>query len=174
MNRQVLAARVAALITVSGMVAALASPVVIHDNGQTRPLPGSDPHIPAAPPPAVMPDGYDVTALFPVSTPSMTPGIGLAPLAAPAPDRLQRLPYPLFLVGSDPLSLHWLADRRDRLMALKAIGFVIEAATLADYQAVLTVAGPELIVVPGSAERLAELLGLRHYPVLLTREEVLP
>lgn len=146
---------------------------VIFDSGLTVPLPDQDDTTLTPQPAPQTPDGYPLTALFPVSTPSMRPGrsaVNRQRLAA----RLERLSTPLFLIGSDTLSLDWLARHRERLIALGAIGFLVEAKTAADFQTVLGVAGPDLIIVPGSAERLAGVLGLSHYPVLLSGEELDP
>ena len=142
---------------------------VIYDNGQTIALPKPNAAIQSAEPQP--PAHYDFSQLFPIHTPSMRvspPNSAHSRQLQP----LQRLPGPLFLIGSDRLSQQWLIQHRDRLIALGAIGFLIEAESLADYQAVLALAGAELVIVPSSAEQLAKVLDLQTYPLLLTREGI--
>lgn len=157
---------VAALIS----VAVQAEPVVLHDSGQTEPLAPylasvqvepTDSAATAAPP-----SGYNLAALFPIRTPSMTPGpVWLSP---DQQARLRGLPRPLFLLGADSLSRAWLVEQRGQLEAVGAVGFLVNAESLAELSALQQLAGPGLIIVPASAETLAQVLGLRHYPLLLT------
>ena len=158
---------------ISGAAVA-AEPIVIYDTGFTRPLPNPGIRFQQTPPTPQSPSAYELALLFPVRTPSMRPGSAVPARDAALLERLRRLPGPLFLIGSDDLSLRWLSERQQQLIELGAIGFLVDAETLADYQAVLSIAGAELVIVPSSAEQLAEVLGLRHYPVLLTREGIVP
>ena len=154
--------------------AAVAELRVIYDNGQTHDLPAHKAAIQQTPTMPSLPSGYDFSRLFPVHTPTLQPGRAVAAHSAELLETLRRLPGPLFLIGSDTLSLRWLAAQREHLIARKAIGFLVEADSLADYQRVLDIAGQELVIVPSSAERLAEVLGLQYYPVLLTRDGLQP
>lgn len=80
---------------------------------------------------------------------------------------------PFFLMGDDATSRAWLLARRDALHALKAIGFIVEVRTAADLRALRTLA-PNLTLVPASADDLAQRLGIRHYPVLITPTAIEP
>lgn len=80
---------------------------------------------------------------------------------------------PFFLIGDDATSRAWLVVRRDALRALQAIGFVVEVDTAADLQSLRQLA-PGLTLVPASADDLAQRLGIRHYPVLITPTAIEP
>ena len=144
-----------------------ALPVVILDSGKTEPvakyLPQSRGKLSdqANGPPSL--SQLQAKAL-PVSTPSMTPG-NVATLA-------KHFPYvqqPIFLVGDDELSRTWLHKKRAQLKAIGAVGLLIQAQ---DMQAVqrMTALADGLPLTPASAEGFARDLGLRHYPVLISRE----
>lgn len=154
---------------------------VIYDSGHTRalaPLLDSDdeaardptqahaePDLQSAPP---LPE-LNSTALLPIRTPELIPGV-----VSPGPLALANgavLPRPLFLVGSDPASLQWLARQRDALAAAGAIGMLVEAASAEDLAAVAK-AGAGLPILPAAASDIARALGLRHIPVLLSRDGI--
>ena len=74
---------------------------------------------------------------------------------------------PLFLIGDDERSRAWLQQRQAALRELGAVGLVVNvesAAALAELRRLA--AG--LILSPASGDDLAQRLGLRHYPVLIT------
>ena len=168
-RRDSLAYRAAhALLLASGMwsVACFAAPVVIHDTGRTQPL--DDYYAPLA--------GADSTtelrqpqvpasvadAVLPIRTPEMSPGtVGKRAIDKPL------LAQPLFLVGADELSQRWLRRHRARLLQLNAVGMLVEAQTAQDLERVASIADG-LPIAPASASDVARLLGLRHYPVLIS------
>ncbi|WP_454837434.1 integrating conjugative element protein [Pseudomonas veronii] len=73
---------------------------------------------------------------------------------------------PMFLVGDDDRSRQWLRER-DNPGELNAVGLVVNVAS-ADALATLRGLVPGLTLSPVSGDDLAERLGLRHYPVLVT------
>ncbi|ERS11647.1 hypothetical protein Q668_18640 [Alcanivorax sp. PN-3] len=74
---------------------------------------------------------------------------------------------PFFLIGTDPDSVRWLKQRRDRLVELRAVGMVVNVATAEDLAA-LREQAPDLELRPIPGDDLAERFGLDHYPVLIT------
>ncbi len=76
---------------------------------------------------------------------------------------------PFFLVGDDPLSLRWLEARGEILRELNAVGLVVEVASVEGLQRLREVA-PGLELRPTPGDDLAGLLGLVHYPVLVTAQ----
>ena len=74
---------------------------------------------------------------------------------------------PLFLVGDDERSRAWLRQRVEVLRELGAVGLVVNAESQVALDALRRLA-PELILSPVSADDLAQRLGIRHYPVLIT------
>jgi integrating conjugative element protein (TIGR03765 family) len=111
--------------------------------------------------------GEPLKHYLPIRSPSLTPG------PAEARRLTTRFLQPLFLVGSDPESLRWLAANRERLTQLHAVGMLVQAETMAEVQAVTAVA-QGLPLLPASGEAFAAELRIPHYPVLITREGIGP
>lgn len=74
---------------------------------------------------------------------------------------------PAFLIGDDERSRAWLHERRAALHELGAIGLVVNVGS-AEALAALRELAPDLTLSPVSGDDLAQRLGLRHYPVLIT------
>ncbi|ERI54488.1 integrating conjugative element protein [Pseudomonas sp. EGD-AK9] len=74
---------------------------------------------------------------------------------------------PLFLVGDDERSRTWLRQRAPHLREIDAVGLVVNVAS-AEALATLRTLVPSLSLAPVTGDDLAERLGLRHYPVLIT------
>ncbi|KFF48754.1 hypothetical protein GY26_12115 [Gammaproteobacteria bacterium MFB021] len=78
---------------------------------------------------------------------------------------------PVFLVGDDDLSRQWLAQRGDILREMNAVGLVVQVADEPSLQA-LRNAAQGLEIRPVSGDGLAERLGLRHYPALISQRGI--
>ena len=74
---------------------------------------------------------------------------------------------PLFLIGDDAMSKAWLSQRRDQLQQLNAIGIVVNVASAERFAEVQRWAGG-LQMVPAPSNDLAQRLGIKHYPLLIT------
>jgi len=85
------------------------------------------------------------------------------------PKALRYLQRPLFLVGSDTVSKEWLAEKREQLIQVGAVGLLIEAKDRSEVEGILVLA-EGLRIIPASAEGFAAKLGLTHYPILLSKE----
>jgi integrating conjugative element protein (TIGR03765 family) len=116
---------------------------------------------------AVPTSRYHEAQMLPVRSSRLTPGTERARVLAIAGLS------PFFLIGNDATSRAWLLARHDALRAARAIGFVVEVRT-ADELAALRQLAPELTLVPASADDLAQRLGIRHYPVLITPTAIEP
>ena len=153
---------------------------VIHDSGRTRPLEPLLSSLLSAPEPAdkarqtdfiaAQPAGpADLSALLPIHSPGLSPG--KLDSARIRPDVMLRLARanvrPFFLVGSDSLSLRWLASHRDTLAAIGAMGLLVQAETTAEIRRVAE-AARGLPLTPGAGSDLAAVLGIDRYPVLIT------
>jgi len=109
--------------------------------------------------------------------PIRSPGLAVGDTADSQlnPEVLARLaqgnPRPFFLIGSDALSVQWLATYHDTLKALGAVGMLVQADTEADVRRVAEVA-QGLSISLGSGSDLAAALGIQHYPVLITRDGI--
>jgi integrating conjugative element protein (TIGR03765 family) len=106
-------------------------------------------------------------AMLPVRSARLSPG--------DEPRRVIRAPglSPLFLVGDDDRSRAWLRQRRAALQELRAVGLVVNVATPEALVALRRLA-PGLMLSPISGDDLAQRLGIRHYPVLITATGIEP
>jgi integrating conjugative element protein (TIGR03765 family) len=80
---------------------------------------------------------------------------------------------PFFLIGCDDTSLQWLEENRARLLVLRAFGLVVQAPSVEAYRRLESVA-EGLVIRPVAGDLLAEHLGIRHYPVLVTGDGFFP
>lgn len=115
-------------------------------------------------PPAqiTLPTQVTTADMLPIQSQRLTPGI-----VEPRAIRLLGLATPLFLVGDDPASLQWLAQRQPVLMRLGAIGWAVNVADATGLQRLREAAGG-LAVLPIHGDDLAGRIPLQHYPVLIT------
>jgi integrating conjugative element protein (TIGR03765 family) len=187
MNRILVAATAALLAAADaqerGPITKNSSPplTVVEDKGGTSALPyyralnpqDVQPGEPAAPqpaPPSKPRFGSPAeaeAAMLPVRSARLTPG--------DEPRRVIRAPglTPLFLIGDDDRSRAWLQQRGKDLQALRAVGLVVNVAT-PEALAALRRLAPGLILSPASGDDLAQRLGLKHYPVLITATGIEP
>ncbi|WP_099074361.1 integrating conjugative element protein [Proteus alimentorum] len=101
-----------------------------------------------------------LVSLLPVSTPELTPGY--------QPSRtlnLSGMP-PLFLIGDDDFSRRWLTEKKEQLIELNAVGYVVNVDTETAWDTLNELA-QGLTLLPVSGSDLALRLGLTHYPVLI-------
>ncbi|MDR0770556.1 MAG: integrating conjugative element protein [Burkholderiales bacterium] len=75
---------------------------------------------------------------------------------------------PLFLVGTDELSVAWLKQRGAALREIGAVGLVVNVSDASSLAALRKVADG-LTLIPASGDDIAGLLNIDHYPVLITR-----
>ena len=163
------------LLNVIGIVIGLiptlagAALTVIYDSGETQPiapfldaLESSDitaPRRPTIQPPQL--GAADLATLLPIRSPGLTPG----PVQPNTHDRPFTRPF--FLIGSDNLSRQWLLEHRNRLKKIGAVGMLVQADTMDDLQTIAELAAG-LSIMPASASDIAKVLGVSHYPVLIT------
>lgn len=104
---------------------------------------------------------FSETDILPVRSGRLSPG--------EEPRRVIQAPglRPMFLIGDDDRSRQWLRERAAVLGELKAVGLVVNVVS-AEALAALRGLVPDLILSPVSGDDLAQRLGLRHYPVLIT------
>jgi integrating conjugative element protein (TIGR03765 family) len=120
-----------------------------------------------APAPLTDPRPVSEADMLPVRSAKLTPGtVERRVIEAPG---LQAF----FLVGDDAVSLAWLRRRATSLREHGAVGLVVNVATV-EGLARLRAAAPGLTLAPVPADDLAERLGVRHYPVLITSTRIEP
>ena len=175
------------LLAIVAASSASADLTVIYDSGQTQPLspllgplqadktPATDPAKASDPNRSSksMLGPAELSNLLPLQSPGLEVGdSGDTPLSPEVLTRLaQGNPRPFFLVGSDAVSLQWLAYHRDTLRSLGAVGMLVQADTEADVRRVADVA-QGLSITLGSGSDLAATLGIDRYPVLITADGI--
>lgn len=172
------------LLTAAVAASAIAEITVIHDSGETQPLapylrpmqvekPRNSRVRNTLPLPSVRAAADRLRLPLPLRSEVMHSGPYTAPsLAAAVAARLRvSNPQPFFLLGSEARSLEWLAQHHETLQALGAVGLLVQAETEDDVRRIAAIA-PELPISLGSGDDLAEVLGIRVYPVLVTGEGI--
>jgi integrating conjugative element protein (TIGR03765 family) len=150
-------------------VIAQAELTVIYDSGNTRPVApflevfeSADEGSQQSPVPITPQIGAaDPKAWLPIQSPGLTTG----PVQARAHDRPFARPF--FLIGSDAQSRQWLKDNRDRLKEIGAVGMLVQANTIEDLHAIAKLANG-LSILPAAGSDIAQALGIKHYPVLIS------
>lgn len=105
----------------------------------------------------------DKASVLPIRTPELSPGV-LEARSLSMPGMRS-----IFLIGDDERSRRWLALRRDQLIQLNAVGYVVNIASESAWNDLQSQAnGLELLPVSGSD--LAVRLGISHYPVLISEK----
>lgn len=166
-------ARMAALILAwCSAIPAMADPIVLRDLGPTRPV--TDYGIPslAAPrqPVSLPAMDLDAAAIAP-SYPVKSPGLAVGDVTPTAVNLPQLADRPIFIIGSDATSRRWLAQHQSRLAQINAIGILAQAEGPEDFNAMKALAG-SLPLAAINAQETARLLGLAHYPVLVSAQRI--
>lgn len=156
------------LVLLGCALPAMAAPVVLQDQGPTRPIQEYGiPHIelPRQPLPLPAKTGGPaaIAPSFPVRTPGLTAG-AFTPVTVSLPQMADR---PIFIIGSDAVSRNWLARHQSRLAQINAIGILAQAEGPEDFNAMKALAG-NLPLAAINAQELAQILGLSHYPALVS------
>lgn len=169
MNHIVLIAAIGLLSTTIVFAQTASAPlIVVEDRGGDSALPYYRPLNPqpddtARPAPLPRPrvGNSAEAAMLPVRSANLSPG--------DVPHRVIRAPglTALFLIGDDERSRAWLRQRHAALRELGAVGLVVNVESMAALTALRRLA-PGLALAPASGDDLAQRLGLRHYPVLIT------
>lgn len=151
------------LCSASPIVAYASSLIVVEDRGGVSALPYYQDLVPEPTGQSAPLENIGVfgQGSFPVRSDQLTPG-ELQGRVINAPG-LQ----PLFLVGDDELSRSWLSQRRDQLQQLHAVGIVVNVASAERFAEVQRWADG-LQMVPAPSNDLAQRLGIKHYPLLIT------
>lgn len=155
------AAPVLLAMLAAGTVQASTKLIVVQDHGGVSALPYYQDLnlVPESGPPPLK--GLLSGGAYPVKTPEMTPGAVVGrTINAPG---LQ----PLFLLGDDPMSRAWLTQNLQQLQQLQAVGLVVNVTSAARIEEIRRLA-PGLQLEPTPASDIANRLGLKHYPVLIT------
>jgi len=160
-----------ALLMISPILHATEPLIVVQDLGGVSALPYYEAlnlqprDVDALPPNIMVPQAPATPAseadMLPVRSARLTPGS--------IPRRAIEVPglRPFFVVGDDKISEDWLRRNAASLRERGAVGLVVNVETV---QALnhLRALIPDVPLSPVSGDDLADRLGLRHYPVLIT------
>ena len=160
------------LLAALPLVAHAAEPlIVVEDRGGTSALPYYEalnlqprtdaPARPPIPTPQVPATPADEAAMLPVRSAKLTPGT-VARRVIEAPGL-----RPFVVIGDDETSQAWLRRHAASLRERGAVGLVVNVETLQGL-ARLRALVPGVPLAPVAGDDLAERLGLRHYPALIT------
>ena len=162
------------LVLLAGLpLASLASDplIVVEDRGGASALPyyealnlqprANAPAGPPIPTPQIPATPADEAAMLPVRSTKLAPGT-VARRVIEAPGL-----RPFVVVGDDETSHAWLRRHATSLRERGAVGLVVNVETVQGL-ARLRALVPGVPLAPVSGDDLAERLGLRHYPVLVT------
>ncbi|WP_278405972.1 integrating conjugative element protein [Pseudomonas rhodesiae] len=151
------------LCSISPIMANASSLIVVEDHGGVSALPYYQDLVPEPTGQSAPLENIGVRGQgsFPVRSDQLTPG-ELQGRVINAPG-LQ----PLFLIGDDAMSKAWLSQRRDQLQQLHAVGIVVNVASAERFAEVQRWADG-LQMVPAPSNDLAQRLGIKHYPLLIT------
>jgi len=162
---------VIALLIIAPELHAAEPLIVVQDLGGVSALPYYDalnlqPRNADALPPNIMVPQAPATPIseadmLPVRSNKLTPG-NVTRRAIEAPGL-----RPFFIVGDDENSENWLRRRAALLRERGAIGLVVNVETAQALNRLRALA-PDVPLSPVSGDDLAERLGLRHYPALIT------
>ena len=145
--------------------------IVVEDRGGASALPYYEalnlqprtnaPARPPIPTPQVPATPADEAAMLPVRSAKLTPGTGPGrDIAAPGLRHFGD-------VGHDAASRAWVRSQAAALRERGAVGLVVNVETVQGLARLRTLV-PGVPLAPMSGDDLAERLGLRHYPVLIT------
>lgn len=141
----------------TGCLPAMADPVVLSDQGPTRPVQDYGiPDVPVPSPqrmPAMAAGAAALAPSFPVKTPGLTVG-EVAPTAVNLPQLADR---PIFMVGSDEASRSWLARHQSRLTQINAIGILVQADHRPSQSVRAAVRGLVRVADPGHGRQLQKV-----------------
>lgn len=99
----------------------------------------------------------------------LTPGV--QPHVALPEDIRKGMTQAMFIVGADAASEAWLSRHEEWLFQRNAVGYLVQAETLADVDRMLGTAG-RLPMTVVNLDLLAKEFSISHYPLLITREGV--
>jgi len=149
------------LIVVEDRGGASALPYYDALNLQPRAANGKDAPQAPMPVPKIPVTPVDEAAMLPVRSAKLTPG-AVARRVIEAPGL-----RPFAVVGDDEASHAWLRRHAAMLRERGAVGLVVNVET-AQGLARLRALAPGVPLAPAAADDLAERLGLRHYPALVS------
>ncbi len=104
--------------------------------------------------------------ILPIHTSTMTPGY-----VRPEEKELKTILRPVFIIGADNRSIEWLERNKQALVESNAVGILVEVQTIEQLKRIGKIASG-LQVAPSGGEFISEILGIEHYPVLVSKSGI--
>ena len=82
------------------------------------------------------------------------------------------LDAPVCVIGSDPLSLHWIRQNLDKLVQVKARCWLVQARDFQAFSAVSQALQGRVMMTPADGDIVADYFGLSHYPVVIDQRYI--
>ena len=103
-------------------------------------------------------------SLLPIKTIGMQPGV-----ITNMKRKFPNIERPIFIIGSDELSMSWLKENKEILIEIDALGMLVEVSNIDDLKKIGTL-GNGLTISPMNGVQVSEFLGIDKYPILITRD----
>lgn len=71
---------------------------------------------------------------------------------------------PLFIIGTDPVSMGWFKKNSDYLDKHESVGLIVSSASKEEYEALLSIAGSKTMITQANGDEIYEFMGIKHYP----------
>jgi len=76
----------------------------------------------------------------------------------------------VFVIGADQISKKWLAQHQKQLQDMQAIGFI---TNVDDFETIIQLQEQsQLPLLPVNVDPLMQLIGVKHYPIVIAEGEV--
>jgi len=75
---------------------------------------------------------------------------------------------PVFIVGDDPVSLHWMRHYQSTLNKIHAVGLVVSADSIHSIKKIKTMGGG-VRIYPAEGNAVSQFFGITCYPVLISK-----
>lgn len=111
------------------------------------------------------------TTHFPVISKSLS--VGKVEDDEAAQVKYQVAMRPIFIVGYDPVSIKWLEDNKEMLIAKEAIGLVVNIASQSEMNELQLLLDSKVLMQPIPGDNFAKELQIRHYPFYMDNQGVM-
>ena len=140
-----------------------AAPVILYDSGKTTSAKEFYPF--EQPNTESLKVDYPVKSMdiFPVKTASLSLGLTV-PKKPPIP-----IYIPICIIGDDATSKRYLQSSKEKLQKIGAMCYVVNVGSQKSFNDLQKIA-PEIELIPANGNDFIKLLGLKHYPVLITND----
>ena len=110
-------------------------------------------------------------SLFPIKTSMMSPG-RVTPEEGSGINHVLHA-SPVFFIGYDPVSIHWMRENRILLQDRQAVGYVVNVGSESQLDELASILENRVLLQPVPGNDIAKQLNIRHYPFYMDRNGVM-